>query len=171
MTALKRILNREVNLKSLIIIFLLSPILFILTVIMISFICGLVWSFLPMHYKDKMILKGYYEKEEYFQEDGFQDHTDYCKYFYKKLDDDKFINNIKYEIVKEENIEGLKGYFGDTRNWMNIEGRSKEFDFNNDIISIGDYYYLDLKESGYNNYNVYFYDIETHILYYIHSNI
>lgn len=171
MTTLKKILNHGVNLKNLIIILLLAPILFILIIIMISFICGLVWSILPMHYKDKMVLKGYYEKEEYFQEDGFQDYTDYCKYFYKKLDDDKFINNTKYEMVKEENIKGLKGYFGDTRKWMNRDGRSNDFDFDDDIISAGDYYYLDLKESGYNNYNVYFYDIETHILYYIHSNI
>ncbi len=74
-------------------------------------------------------------------------------------------------MVKEENIKGLKGYFDDTRKWMNRDGRSNDFDFDDDIISAGDYYYLDLKESGYNNYNEYFYDIETHILYYIHSNI
>lgn len=171
MTALKKILNHEVNLKNLIIILLLAPILFILIIIMIGFICGLVWSILPMHYKDKMVLKGYYEKEEHFQKDGFQDHTDYCKYFYKKSDNDKFINSTKYEIVKEENIESLKNYFNDTRKFMNMEGRSNDFDFDNDIISTGDYYYLDLKEPGYNNYNVYFYDIETHVLYYIHSNI
>lgn len=171
MVKLKNLLNRQVNFKSLIIILLLSPIIFLIAIFIITLVYASIMSILPAHYKDKMILKGYYEKEEYFQEYGFQDHTDYCKYFYKKASDNKFINNTKYEIVKEENIEGLKNYFNDTRKWMNIEGRFNDFDFDNSIISAGDYYYLDLKSSGYNNYNLYFYDIETHILYYIHSNI
>ncbi len=171
MVKLKNLLNRQVNFKSLIIILLLSPIIFFMVIFIMVLVGVLIMSILPTHYKDKMILKGYYEKEEYFQEYGFQDYTDYCKYFYKNASDDKFIKNTKYEMVKEENIEGLKNYFNDTRKWMNIEGRSNDFDFNNSIISVGDYYYLDLKESGYNNYNLYFYDIETHILYYIHSNI
>ncbi len=171
MVKLKNLLNRQVNFKSLIIILLLSPIIFFMVIFIMVLVGVLIMSILPTHYKDKMILKGYYEKEEYFQEYCFQDYTDYCKYFYKNASDDKFIKNTKYEMVKEENIEGLKNYFNDTRKWMNIEGRSNDFDFNNSIISVGDYYYLDLKESGYNNYNLYFYDIETHILYYIHSNI
>lgn len=171
MIKIKELLNRKLNFKNLILILLFMPIICILIIFLMSFICGLVSSILPMHYKDKMVLKGYYEKEEHFQKDGFQDYTDYCKYIYKKSDDDKFKNNTKYQIVKEENIEGLKKYFNDTRKWMNIQGRSNEFDFNSNVISVGDYYYLDLKESGYNNYNVYFYNIETHVLYYIHSNI
>jgi len=65
----------------------------------------------------------------------------------------------------------IKGYFKDTQKWININANLDDFDFDYEAITMGDYYYLDLKESGYNNYNLYFYDVENHVLYYIHSNI
>lgn len=72
MTKIKELLNRKVNFKNLIVILLFMPIICILIIFLMSFICGLVSSILPMHYKDKMILKGYYEKEEHFQKMDFR---------------------------------------------------------------------------------------------------
>jgi len=168
---MKKILNKEVGIKELLIIIPLIPVLFIFVLVSLAIIIGMINSILPMHYKDKMILKGYYEKDEHFQKSGFQDHTDHCKYFYKKLDDDKFKNNIKYIKIEEDDIDFIKGYFKDTQKWININANLDDFDFDYEAITMGDYYYLDLKESGYNNYNLYFYDVENHVLYYIHSNI
>lgn len=33
-------------------------------------------------YKDELILEGYTSSDEYWDKEGFQDYTDYCKYYY-----------------------------------------------------------------------------------------
>lgn len=122
---------------------------------------------------------GYYHKEEYYDETGWQDFTDYCKYYYKEKDDDKFIKNQKYSYVNGEIVTEVVGYFENFEGWM-LPEREDEYDFDKSWITVGDYVYIDDKEGEsigesrymkYQNYNVYFYDIETHTLYYIHNNI
>lgn len=63
---------------------------------------------------------------------------------------------------------------------MNVSNRSGEYDFDNDIITAGDYVYIDSKEGKkigssyyekFDDYNVCLYDIDSHTLYYIHNNI
>ena len=57
-------------------------------------------------------------------------------------------------------------------NYKNIE-----YDFDVNIISDGDYFIIKTKNQDdswydlYDNYSVYFFDFESHILYYIHFNI
>lgn len=62
--------------------------------------------------------------------------------------------------------------------WMEIEERLDVYDFDIDVISEGDFVRIETKEYGdsdpkwkFANYTIYLYDIESHILYYIHSNI
>lgn len=123
------------------------------------------------------IPKGYTYKEEYYDENGFQDYTDYAKYIYPSQS--VIINNDDYKKITKEDIESIKGYFNNFRNWM-TSSRLDEYDFYDSMINEGDYVRIKTKEgekignsqyNKYDNYSVYFFDIETLTLYYIHSNI
>lgn len=71
------------------------------------------------------IPKGYIEKYEFYDEEGFQDYTDYAKYIYS--DNNNFINNNEYKKVLDNDIDNIKGYFDNFRigwkmleDWMNM---------------------------------------------------
>lgn len=113
--------------------------------------------------------RGYYEKQEYFDKEGFQDYTDYCKYYYTEEYDEKFAKNKDYSYVNEEDIPEIISYFEEFEGWM-LPERANEYDFDKSRITVGDYVRID-SEGIDINFDVYFYDVETHILYYIHNNI
>lgn len=124
------------------------------------------------------IPKGYTDNEEYYSKDGFQDHTDYAKYIYSSPE--IITDNDKYEEVKEEDITNIKGYFEHFYSWMRECDRLDEYDFDESVINVWDYIRIKTKEGEkigdskyekYDNYSVYYFDIETLTLYYIHSNI
>lgn len=130
-------------------------------------------------FSDKAILKGYIDKEEYFDKEGFQDYTDYCKYYYEESNN-LFLESNIYSGVTEYNLENIRSYFTNFESWMDSSDRSDEYDFDDSCISEGDYIYIKTKEwesSGdskytkFADYNVYFYDTESATLFYIHSNI
>lgn len=127
---------------------------------------------------NQMIPKGYASKEEFRDPNGFQDYADYCKYYYK--DKEQFVNNLKYKKLSESDIEAISGYFADYQSWMEAEGRLKEYDFDTNRITVGDYAYIETKEGSpigqsyygkYDNYTVCFFDTDSCTLYYIHLNI
>ncbi|MGL4107472.1 hypothetical protein [Clostridium sp. LP20] len=123
---------------------------------------------------DKRILKGYISKEEYFDKEGFQDYTDYCKYYYDKSSD-LFSESDTYSMVKENDIENIKSFFINVASWMEAAERSEEYDFDDSCISEGDYFNISLvgnsNHQKFDNYSVYFYDTQSATLFYIHSNI
>ncbi len=146
----------------------------------ILFIEILIILFAFYNSQDKAIINGYYDKEEHYDPNGFQDYTDYCKYFYNEKYDDKFKKNKLYSQVSEEDISNIISYFENFKEWMNLSNRSDEYDFSESSITQGDYVYIKTKEGEkigdtyydkFDNYSVYFYDTEKHTLYYIHSNI
>lgn len=129
---------------------------------------------------DKAIIRGYYDKEEHYDPNGWQDYTDYCKYYYSEEYDKVFSKNKKYSLVRDEDISNIKSYFNNFSNWMSLLDRSDEYDFKLSNITSGDYVYINDREGEkigdsyyekYEDYTVYFYDTEQHTLYYIHSNI
>ena len=121
---------------------------------------------------------GYIDKEEYYDKDGFQDYTDYAKYLYDSKD--VIINNKEYKKIEQDDIQNIIGYFEDFSGWVKAADRLSEFDFDINNINEGDYVKIKTKEGQkiangkyetYDNYSVYFFDIETLTLYYIHNNI
>ena len=112
---------------------------------------------------------GYYKKEEFWDKEGFQDFTDYCKYYYEDKYDAKFAEDKYYTKVKEDNITEVVEYFEEFEHWM-LPKRANEYDFDKSQITIGDYVRIEGKGKDI-SFNVYLYDIETNILYYIHNNI
>ena len=121
---------------------------------------------------ERKIPAGYLQKEEHFDPDGFQDYTDYCKYWYP--DAGAFEKDGRWHAVSEEEIEEIRGYFENFRGWMEVEKRLDEYDFDPDCIGAGDYVRIEIGSthwSPYDDYTLYFFDAESDILYYIHSNI
>ena len=120
-----------------------------------------------------VIPAGYHDSEEFFDPDGFQDYTDYCKYYYR--DASRFENNSEYHKIDKSEIDEVKGYFTNFREWMATEKRLSDYDFDIRCITVGDYVRIVNDETNesyeYADYDVYFFDTETCILYYIHANI
>ncbi len=123
---------------------------------------------------------GYINKEEHFDKEGIQDFTDYAKYIYGS--EDVITGNKEYKKIEYNDIQNVVGYFEDFSGWMKAADRLSEYDFDMRIISEGDYYKVKTKEGQiignsehqyrkYDNYSVYFFDVETLTLYYIHNNI
>ncbi len=121
---------------------------------------------------------GYISKEEHFDRFGFQDYTDYCKYQYDSIE--PFQNDERYHILTEGETDHVKGYFMNFRKAMEAGERLDEYDFPSPY-SCDDYVYIDTKEGQpigqtghyytYDSYNVYYFDTESMILYFIHHNI
>ena len=121
---------------------------------------------------EREIPAGYLQKEEHFDPKGFQDYTDYCKYWY--ADTAPFEADERWHPVSEEEIEEIRGYFENFRGWMETEKRLDEYDFDPDCIGAGDYVRFWIKSSHwskYDDYTIYFFDSQSHVLYYIHTNI
>lgn len=144
--------------------------LFLLIVLVLS-VC--VPSRLDLHRLD-----GYTGKEEHFDPEGFLDYVDYCKYYYPSAE--AFAASERYAMVTEGDIEVIRGYFENFAGRMRACSREQEYDFDPACISPGDYFDVFTMEGEpidsrayrkYDNYDVYFFDVESCTLYYIHSNI
>ena len=114
-----------------------------------------------------------YETKECYFGKGFQDYTDYCKYFYNESTVNAFKTHLKYKKVMSFDIEEVKSYFEDFEEWVKFEDYYEKYDFDYSTqVKEGDYYYIFEKNgyAKYHNYDVYYVDMNNCILYYIHSN-
>lgn len=120
---------------------------------------------------------GKYESKQFFTSGGFQDFTDYAKYCFDSVD---FSDNSYFQILTESSRENLEAHIDDFEDWIQAISDTDadnevvvNYDFDRSVISDTDYIYIyddpDYPELG--NYNVYFFDVETNILYYFHNNI
>ncbi len=125
---------------------------------------------------------GKYTKYEFYTYGGFQDYTDYAKYYYEsaKILDSKYLYKIQ-----EADLATIDRHLNDFEEWIETMGKSDpsreivvNYDFDREIINTGDYFYIESEEStwpdGYTmlvNYDVYLFDTETQVLYFFHNNI
>ena len=116
------------------------------------------------------IPSGYVSKEEHFEQGGFQDYTDYAKYIYESSS--AFENNGDYLTVSGTDITIIKEYTDHFKDWMSIDNRLHEYNFDDSCITIGDYYRLKIKyeDNPLSDYTLWFFDTETYTLYYFHNN-
>ena len=115
----------------------------------------------------------YERKEEYFGE-GFQDYTDYCKYYYNESTIKAFETHSKFKKVSNSDIEEIKSYFEFFEEVVKYEDYYEKYDFDASVqVKEGDFYYIfekaDYPKYGY--YDVYYVDMNKRILYFVHSNI
>ncbi len=120
---------------------------------------------------------GFISSEEFFDPSGFRDYTDYCKYVYPS--DFRPDADPLYHPVDAREMQDLEGYYSDFRGWMEAEKRLGDYDFDPSLIGPGDYARVETREGEhtgkitygkYDCYTVYFYDVESHTLFYIHQN-
>ena len=123
---------------------------------------------------DRRILKGYYKEDDYSEQHPYRGYVDYYKYYYTENNDTDFQNSKLYTKVGSENIEKLKLYFEDFKGWMEASKRLSDYDFDTSIIDENDYFVLSSDTPNDNmepeklyQYNIAFYDINSHILYII----
>ena len=117
------------------------------------------------------------QAEEHFDTEGFQDYTDYCKYYYQ--DKSAVEKDARYSRVSKADIAAISNYFAHFRSSAATDV-ANAYDFNPNSISEGDYVLIETKEGKpigdsfygkYDNYSVYFFDSDSCVLYYLHSNI
>ena len=129
---------------------------------------------------NRFVLKGYKKSEENMDKHKVQDFTDYCKYYYDEEFDEKFASVSEYKVIQEEEVSKVVGYFDNFKQVMEDLNRKDEYDFDTSIIDAGDFVFIASKEGRpigdsyygkYDAYTVYFYDLGSHTLYYIHFNI
>lgn len=120
-----------------------------------------------------------YDKSVCYYSDGFQDYTDYCKYFYNEISIKEFEKHSSFKKVTEQDIENIKSYFENFSNWVVHTEYYNNYDFDISNIKINDYCYIKDKEgqsigegtyNKYDSYDVYYVDMENYILYFIHNN-
>ncbi|MBQ8146971.1 MAG: hypothetical protein IJ039_09325 [Clostridia bacterium] len=131
---------------------------------------------------------GEYEKEEFYSSGGFQDYTDYGKYYFSEVP--SIEENEYFKSVTEADIEVLNGYIDDFDNWVNLISENpsnkddqelvKNYDLDRTIINEGDLFYIydkmgepigESQYEQYESYDVYIFDIESCVLYFFHNNI
>lgn len=129
-----------------------------------------------------LIMKGIpqYDSATTYYGNGFQDYTDYCKYFYNSESVKKFEGNSKFKKMTEKDIKNIESYFDNFEGWVIYQAYSDRYDFKLSQIKVNDYYYVIDKDGTpigdgfyekYEDYDVYYVDMEKCIMYYIHNNI
>ena len=120
---------------------------------------------------------------EFYTCGGFQDYTDYAKYYYDPVD---FTDNEYFSVIEQSDIDALNEHLDDFESWIETyrEGdASREivvnYDFDRSVIDHEDYLYIESEKYDpwddgnmvFASYDVYFFDTQTNTLYYFHNNI
>lgn len=122
-----------------------------------------------------------YKTRECYYSEGFQDYTDYCKYFYDETSIREFETHKKFKQVMDSDVQNIKNYFENFDEWVKNQSYYEKYDFDYQLqIKEGDYFYILTKEGTktgdvvygkFDSYDVYYVDMQKCILYYVHSNI
>lgn len=119
-----------------------------------------------------------YDGSDRYYSEGFQDYTDYCKYYFSEDSNiAKALKESKYfRPVTGSDIEEIKSYFDNFEGWVEYEEYKDEYDFEADRIDTSDYFYIENKDTyekysdypdKYSAYNVYFFDTQAKTLFFI----
>lgn len=125
---------------------------------------------------------GAYENSVFYTSGGFQDYTDYGKYFYTNAD---LAGNKYLKQIRESDMGTIEKHLDDFEGWIEVIGNGEPssevvvyYDFDRTIIDMEDYFYIESEERTWNdghttlvNYDVYFFDVQSQVLYYFHNNI
>ena len=117
-----------------------------------------------------------YDRADCYYSDGFQDYTDFCKYYYDKQDNilDEVKNSQYFKVIKPDDIIEINKYFDNFEERLEYVDYKDKYDFQRNIIDTEDYFYIEnneTEEHKYWDYDVYFFDVQTKTLFFIHSNI
>lgn len=125
---------------------------------------------------------GKYDDRDFFTSGGFQDYTDYAKYYFTSA---KVTENKHLKKVQETDFETINTHLDDFEGWIEAIRNSEpsnevvvNYDFDRGIIDTEDLFYIDSEEHTWSDghtslvrYNIYLFDSQTQVLYYFHNNI
>jgi hypothetical protein len=123
-----------------------------------------------------------YKNEEFYTSGGFQDFTDYAKYTYDSVTVENLESSKYFTETSSEDVDEILLHIHNFEEWVNtIGGELKEnYDFDRSIVTEGDFFCIKTKDGEaigqgtygkFDNYTVYYFDIDAQILYYFHNNI
>ena len=123
-----------------------------------------------------------YESKVFYTSGGFQDYTDYAKYTYESITAQDFNDSKYFNAATTEDVEEILLHIENFEGWVDtVGGDLKEnYDFDKILVSEGDFFYIKTKSGEpigqgtygkFDNYTVYYFDIDTQILYYFHNSI
>lgn len=123
-----------------------------------------------------------YEMKEYYTSGGFQDFTDYAEYSYDGITPQDLESSKYFTITTVEDVEEILLHINNFKKRVKACGGElmENYDFDESIVTDGDYFYIKSKHgepigqgiyNKFDNYTVYYFDVDKQILYYFHSNI
>ncbi len=123
-----------------------------------------------------------YESREFYTSGGFQDFTDYAKYYYDSITVWDLESSEHFTVTTDEDVEEILLHIDDFEGWVEAVGGELEenYDFDRSIVTEGDYFCIETKYGEpigqgiyekFHNYSVYYFDVDAQILYYFHNNI
>lgn len=133
--------------------------------------------------EDKILVSlGEYKDYVFNSKGDFQDYTYYAKYYYSSTNIDK---NEFFTKIKQSDFTKINEHLDDFESWIETfkDGDASHeivvnYDFDRSIIDTEDYIYIDSEKHTWSdgdtslvNYDLYFFDIQTLVLYYFHNNI
>lgn len=120
------------------------------------------------------------DEKNVYVNNGFGDSAEYIEYHYNNKTINKILSNNFLEEVTEDNMEIISAYFENYKSRIESLDFKDHYSFDLSQIKCGDYYFIYTLEGEpigqsiyerYDNYDVYYVDMEKCIMYYIHSNI
>ena len=115
-------------------------------------------------------LPGFRSKEIYSVE-NFTDCTYYAKFTYRNVSDEDLKSAESFKKTDKEKMDEILNYITEYKSFINnIKGMDEvknAYDFDKSVINEGDYYYAIKNGEGF-NIALYYFDIESQILYYFH---
>jgi len=133
--------------------------------------------------EDKVLVSlGEYEKKEFFTSGEFQDYTDYAKYYFTSVNvmENKFLNKVQetdFAIINTH-LDDYEEWIETIKNGEPSDEVAVNYDFDRRIIDEEDYIYIESEEHTWSNgftalvnYDIYFFDTQTQVLYYFHNNM
>ena len=125
---------------------------------------------------------GNYTHCEWYSSGGFQDYTDYGKFYYDSVD---FTKNRYFHKMETSDIAVLTEHLDDFEGWIALYRKDEpsmelvvQYDFDRSIIDCEDFLYIESELHTWHdgrtslvNYNIHFFDTQSNTLYYFHSNI
>lgn len=150
--------------------------LFFLTLLLLVGLCG-------CNYKDPVLRTlPNYTSESFFTSGGFQDFTDYAKYTYEDISVQTLDSSKYFTAANADDVEEILLHIENFEKWVEAVGGEvrENYDFDKTIVSQGDYFYIKTKAGEpigggtykkFDCYTLYYFDVDTQILYYFHHNI
>lgn len=112
-----------------------------------------------------------FRSKEIYSAESFTDCTYYAKFTYRNVSDEELKNTENFEQTTEDTMDEIitlvDGYESFINNIGGMDEIKTSYDFDKSVINEGDYYYAIKNGEGF-NIALYYFDIESQILYYFH---